>query len=627
MRILLTAAWLSALLAFSCYHAGAQACSGTILYKEDFGGDASAPDLGSPLPASVTDYTFTGGAVSDGFYSIRKSTPQDYSSWLSGTDHTGNGYMMVVNASYTAGLFYETRITGLCQGSSIYFSAWIANLLRASAGDPLDPNLQFVIRRASDSSVIATRETGVLPRFSTLTWEEQGIHFDLPQGETSVILQILNYQTGGSGNDLVLDDISISLCGPSIDVSEAGGYQNSSDVCAGSPVRINASVESGFYHHPLYQWQFSRDSDHWEDIPGKVTTSLDIPAASASDSGWYRILTAEQGNMDSPNCRSVSTPVALHVFQIPTPVISSNGPVCAGSDLNLEASEGLGYQWTGPSGFQASGQRLDFPAADLSNQGTYTLTLTSRGGCESQVSEKVTVQPDDLDVSLGTDSVLCEGSLIHLDVTNPGATYQWNTGHQGATLDVDRGGYYQVRVTKGVCSRSDSLTIREVAGPRVDLGEDTTICYGEPFQLDATFTQADSYLWQDGSTQPVFAVRMAGTYSVSVANRCGIASSRVVIRTEECADHLLYPTAFSPNGDGQNDLFRPRVVIQVQHYHMKIMDRWGRTVFQTSDPGTAWNGTIHGVRAPTGAYVWVTGYERERDHKSMLQKGTVTLIR
>lgn len=627
-RMVLFFAWAACWTAMAPGRAVSQGCTGTMLYKEDFGGNASSPDIGSPLPDGVTNYTFTTDVVSDGLYSIRKTVPVTYQSWLHGPDHSGDGFMMVVNASYTPGLFYETRVDGLCQGSSFYFSAWIANLLRADAADPLDPNLKFVIRRASDSTVIDSLETGTLPRFSVLTWKQYGIHFDLPAGESSVILQIFNHQTGGSGNDLVLDDISFSLCGPQVGISETGVYQQSFDVCRGSRVALDASVEEGFYRDPAYQWQFSTDSLQWTDLPGAAVPKLVIPSAAAADSGWYRLLTAETGNIGSGHCRAASGATPLYVFGAPDASIATQSPVCEGGELRLAAAGGIAYRWEGPGGFQAADSVLDFPSASLTDAGLYTLTLTGRGGCVSTGAATVSVQADDLKVSLPPDdSILCEGTTRRLDVTNPGAAYLWNTGETGPVLTVDTAGFYQVTVTKGVCSRSDSLGIREVSLPVADLGDDTTICYGEPFRLQAAFPEADSYLWQDGSGQPFFDVLSAGTYSVVVKNTCGSASSSVVIHTEECADRLLFPTAFSPNGDGQNDLFRPRVLIQVTGYRLRVMDRWGRTVFASGDPARGWDGLAGGSRAPTGAYVWIAGYVRSRDGQRMLQKGAVTLVR
>lgn len=604
-----------------------QACSGNILYKEDFGGTASSPDIGTPLPSNVTSYSFTSQVVQDGFYSIRKTVPNSFPSWISGTDHTGNGYMMVVNASYTRGLFYETRIDHLCEGSSFYFSAWVGNLTYATASEPLNPNLEFVIRRASDSTVIDSIETGTLPRYQVLTWKQYGLHFDLPEGESSVILQIFNHQKGGLGNDLVLDDISFSLCGPVIGLNESGTYQHSFDACVGDQVVLSADVEAGFYRNPGYQWQFSRDGRGWEDIPGATTLTLKINATQSSDSGEYRILTAEAANIQSAHCRASSDPIPLNVYMPRKIALASNSPVCEGASLFIRAPEGLQYAWTGPDGFTSAGQQLDFSPARPSDGGIYQLTLITSGGCVSQARETVSVQADDLSVSLGTDSLLCEGASIRMDATNPGASYLWNTGQRTPFIQVDTGGFFRVTVTKGVCQKSDSLAIRQIRMPVADLGPDTTICEGEPFTLDAAFRDASAYLWQDGSTGPDYPIVDAGRYSVAVSNQCGMATSAVYIKTEECADRLIYPTGFSPNGDGQNDLFRPRRVISVSHYNLKILDRWGYVVFETADPGKGWNGTRQGSRLPMATYVWIAQYTRVRDNKPLVQHGTITLLR
>src|SRR4030095_16832624 len=79
-------------------------CSGNVIFKEDFGGNGSIQTVGFPLSAGVTDYSFqTSADVNDGQYSIRNTTasllsngPQ-FGTWLVGRDHTGDGYMMIVN--------------------------------------------------------------------------------------------------------------------------------------------------------------------------------------------------------------------------------------------------------------------------------------------------------------------------------------------------------------------------------------------------------------------------------------------------------------------------------------------------------------------------------------------------
>ncbi|MGH2643168.1 MAG: gliding motility-associated C-terminal domain-containing protein, partial [Chitinophagaceae bacterium] len=593
------------ILFFQARPAFGQSCTGNVLYKQDFGGNASSPDIGPPLSDSVTSYIYTTGTIVDGDYSIRKTVPNTFPHWLSGTDHSGNGYMMVINASYDPGLFYQTRIDGLCQGSSFYFSAWIANLLRAGSSDPLDPNIEFVIRNVVDSSIIAEYTTGTLPRYSTLTWTQYGINFNLPAGQSSVLLQMFNHQTGGDGNDLVLDDITFSLCGPAIQISTTGVYQNTQDVCEGNPVSFHAVIDTGFYKIPVCQWQFSKDSTNWQNLDSAVSTTLNISHTSSADSGWYRLLVAEEGNINSPNCRIASQPIFLYVGSPQPFAIRGSDSLCAGTALHLSAPSAIGYQWSGPNGFTSTQDSLVFDPVSVNDQGTYKLILTTRGGCTSSAQKEIFVQANDLNVSIRQDSVLCQGSAITLNAANSGAGYQWNTGQQSSMINVDTPGFYKVVVYKGVCTASDSVTVNEILKPVVNLGDDTTICVGEPYTLNAAFQAAESYLWQDGSVDSVYQVSQTGTYSVTVSNSCGTAMSTVHINTEECADHLLFPTAFSPNGDGMNDFFRPKAFLMVSHYEMKVFDRWGNLVFRTNNLDTGWNGTSNGISLPVGTYVWI----------------------
>lgn len=607
--------------------ASAQECTGYVLYKQDFGGNTSSPDIGNPLPDSVTSYIYTSGQINDGDYSIRKIVPNTFPHWLSGTDHTGNGYMMVINASYDPGLFYQTRIDGLCQGSSFYFSAWIANLLRAGSSDPLDPDIRFVIRSVADSSIIADTTTGILGRYSILTWIQYGIHFKLPAGQSSVLLQMFNNQTGGAGNDLVMDDITFSLCGPPINIGLAGTYQSSEDACVNDSVSFNAEIPTGYYKNPQYQWQFSTDTVNWQDIAGANTTTLNLPRVSQADSGWYRLLVAEQGNIASPNCRVTSKFIPLHVWAPQAFSIVGPDTVCEGTLLRLSGPAAIDYEWTGPDGFTSNQDSLLFNPVSVNQQGTYKLTLITSGGCTSEAEKTALVQGNDLTVSIHQDSEFCQGTSVTLNAANINAVYQWNSGEQSPSISVDTAGFYKVVVSKGACVRSDSVTLREILRPVVNLGNDTTICIGEPDTLNATFPDAGNYMWQDGSTDSVYQVSQSGTYSVVVSNQCGTAIGMIHVNMVECADHLIFPTAFSPNGDGMNDIFRPKVLLRVTRYQLRIFDRWGRQIFQSDNPTTGWDGTYKGYPQPIGGYVWSVNYIRERDNKLIIQSGPILLIR
>ncbi len=86
------------------------------------------------------------------------------------------------------------------------------------------------------------------------------------------------------------------------------------------------------------------------------------------------------------------------------------------------------------------------------------------------------------------------------------------------------------------------------------------------------------------------------------------------------------PNAFTPNGDGKNDVLRPIAVGMKQFDFFRVFNRWGQEVFSTQINGKGWDGSINGVPQTTGAYVW---WVKATDYKGMpyFKKGTVTLIK
>ena len=89
---------------------------------------------------------------------------------------------------------------------------------------------------------------------------------------------------------------------------------------------------------------------------------------------------------------------------------------------------------------------------------------------------------------------------------------------------------------------------------------------------------------------------------------------------------LDIPNAFSPNGDGNNDMFRIRVVGYFRSNGLKIFNRWGQLVFETKDLGNEWNGTISGKPVPIGTYYWIIE-GLDVYGKSFHRSGSLTLLR
>ncbi len=197
---------------------------------------------------------------------------------------------------------------------------------------------------------------------------------------------------------------------------------------------------------------------------------------------------------------------------------------------------------------------------------------------------------------------------------------------QKSTFLVSNQGAYFVKVIANGCDTTGKINVSYATKPIVKLGKDTSLCTGELLLLDAYYPQS-TYLWQNGSSLSNFNVMQPGTYSVDVSNTCGITSSSIVIVYENCDCKFYMPSAFTPNNDGTNDIFRPNYKCLFSNYEMKVFNRWGQLIFNSKNPLNGWNGTYNNQQQPIGVYAWELVYKDNLLAKKILKKGTVMLIR
>ena len=89
---------------------------------------------------------------------------------------------------------------------------------------------------------------------------------------------------------------------------------------------------------------------------------------------------------------------------------------------------------------------------------------------------------------------------------------------------------------------------------------------------------------------------------------------------------IYVPSAFSPNGDGKNDAFRPLLFGKVKQFTFTIYNRWGQIIFQTKELQKGWNGMTAGTQQQGNVFVWICYYQLENEQPKV-EKGTVVLIR
>jgi gliding motility-associated-like protein len=299
---------------------------------------------------------------------------------------------------------------------------------------------------------------------------------------------------------------------------------------------------------------------------------------------------------------------------LPSFNLGSDTALCAGQTLQLIANVAANnYLWnTG-----ATAQQIT-----TGNIGWYWCDATLNG-CTYRDSIYVLFKPLP-NVNLGSDTTLCEDVTYPLNVTNPSSTYIWQDGSNTPNYNITQPGSYRVKVTMNGCEKSDTVVIKYDLKPRVNLGADLVYCPGMQIALKPEIQNAQSLRWQNGSTAPVYIATQEGIYSITAINDCGDKSDSIEITKGVC--RLYVPTAFTPNGDGVNDIFKVQFGEGITQFEMSIYNRWGQRVFYSTDKKKGWDGRISG-KLQTGVYLWIIRYKEAANNLKPLMKGTVVVIK
>lgn len=312
------------------------------------------------------------------------------------------------------------------------------------------------------------------------------------------------------------------------------------------------------------------------------------------------------------------------ITNIVTVTVGSPELVDLGPDLSLcEGDEelisvflaGATYEWNNGS---------TLPAITITESGTYWVELTL-GNCTDADTINVNYSPAPF-VNFGLDTVVCGLSeVVFLDATNPGATYLWQDGSTSPTYTVTEDGLYFVTVSIGSCIDQDSLAVNYSSYPAVDLGPDIYLCPDSVVLLLAG-PPVFVYTWQDGSSGNTYLITESGEYWVDVNSNGCITRAYIDVIDDPCICEMIVPNAFSPNNDGYNDEFRQLECSQLNRFNMKIYNRWGELMFETSDYSAGWDGTFRGEQCEMGAYVFVIEYDII-DGESGIKQGSFLLLR
>ncbi|WP_349313871.1 gliding motility-associated C-terminal domain-containing protein [Chitinophaga sp. MM2321] len=327
--------------------------------------------------------------------------------------------------------------------------------------------------------------------------------------------------------------------------------------------------------------------------------------------------------------------LSLVIREIPRIVLTVQN-TCKGTNTGSASVAVLGgpepYTFNWAPGGQTTNQINNLPA------GNHEVMVTGANG--AMATAAVTIRETILQHEVTVSSSPCNGdeqNKIILNTTGGAPPYRYylNDAPQPsytATFKALRPGNYAVVVKDdhGCEDKIQNIQLTEPPPLQIAAVSKKDISCNETtdgrIALDITGgTTPYSYSLEPGNWQPdsVWKQLDVGRYYFQVKdkNDCLVRGSAEILKHQrDCA--VFVPTAFSPNGDGKNDLFRAKVHDDISQYRLVVYNRWGTPVFQSNDPRAAWDGN----QQPAGSYVWVLTYT---DSKKQGRKelGNLVLVR
>jgi gliding motility-associated-like protein len=556
---------------------------------------------------------------------------------------------------------------------------------------------------------------------ATSTSEKINIHFatPLPAG-----LYVLHSQNGTDGNTTIdnctnqqkiNDTISFRIYDPPV-------ITTGPDTMCGDSLQVFANV--------LNQTPGVTYSYHW--APNQYISNVNIanPKVDPPANMTYTVTVTQDGGT---LCSGTQT-LPIVVFHPTISSVSSNSPICSGSDLTLTATgTGNTYSWTGPNGFTSTQQNPDIPNAQTNASGVYSVTV-SEYGCTSPAGTTTVVvnQTPQITGYLDTNPTTCHGSdgtitLQGLLPNTPFTVYLTKDGTNQPNMNLNAdaagnvivtglsSGTYSLYVMQNNCTSNtiDNVVLVDPPVPGVQITDNAPVCPGFPVTVDVTSdVSGASYAWvgPNGFASTMaentiynFSFADSGLYFVTVTYLGCVAKDSVLLYpypflhlTNVTADQKIkygqsvqlnasgaqyyfwtpdngtlddpnidhpvatpqdptrytvhgmdihgcrdsafvyididytmtefVPSAFSPNGDGRNDVFRILNMKYQKLLDFRVYNRWGQLIFVTSDLSKGWDGTFNGVPQEVGVYNYVI-IVAEPDGTERTYKGTVSLVR
>ncbi len=424
----------------------------------------------------------------------------------------------------------------------------------------------------------------------------------------------------GEGGCSAIDSVEVEVFPFSLEF--AGSDRT---VCLGDTVRLSHG---------------SGSNPTWAPSTGLNCVFCENPVASPLDTTVYTVTVID----DLYGCPVTDT-VVVNVIPLDAVDAGVGGVVCSGDTISLGASAPPGSTifWSPPGPLDNPNSYT--PIATVADSTEFVFTAVN-DACI--LSDTILVEALDSAMIMVDDTELCVGDTSQLFATGVADSYTWSPALglsdpniPDPFVSVNETTTFTVTGTLGNCpTDTKEVTVTVNGIPEADILPVHSFFEGQEVQLNVNYPSSADYAFQwdpvvglncEDCPNPIALVDTSTVYNILVTDKATGCTLPLVTELRErfgCDETLvMVPNAFSPNGDGQNDILYVRSTAISQIAIFRVYNRWGEMVFQGESLDDGWDGTYNGKPVNPGVYVYYVEAPCPFDGNPLVTKGNVTVIR